>query len=237
MRIIEPMVLVEKGDAKRLLKKIEMAGRVCYKTEDKITDDSYSKFIEDKVLGMGHQSIVEHSSFTVKVICDRGVSHEIVRHRLAAYSQESTRYCNYGTEKFGGGITLINPFFFPQDTEEFNLWCEACECIENIYLTLLRKGKTAQEARSVLPNSLKTEIVITYNLREWMHFFKLRAARAAHPQMRQIAIPLLMYMKNHFAPLFDNIDYDHEFVEVFGDKLAKVIEVEDLSIQDATTLL
>jgi len=214
MKIINAYIEVPEIDGVVMLRNIEKAGRTCYKSETKITDDSYQAFIE-KIMKLGHHSMFEHEKVTVRIICDRGVTHEIVRHRLAAYSQESTRYCNYGNSD--RGCTFIKPFFFqsvnPDYNEEkkYHAWMYSMKQSEDAYLELLNRGATPQEARSVLPNSLKTEIVVTYNLREWRHFFSLRAAKAAHPQMQQVAIPLLLYFKEQLAPLFDDINYNKDF--------------------------
>ena len=186
MRIVKPSFHIEEVDGMELLKKIEKAGRTCYKSEDRITDDSALTFVKT-ICKSGHESVLEHEKVTVRIICDRGVSHEIVRHRIAAYSQESTRYCNYSNSKFGNEITVIEPLFFKDNPERYELWKTAMEQAEATYFSLLKIGASPQEARSVLPNSLKTEIVVTYNLREWKHFFKLRTSPAAHPQMREVA--------------------------------------------------
>ena len=169
-----------------IMKRIEEIGRVCYKSEDKITEDSYKKFLGN-IIKRGHESVLEHCSVTMKFICDRGVTHEIVRHRIGSYSQESTRYCNYSNDKFGNEITVIKPCFFEEGSDKYKLWYLGCMDAENAYFRLLEAGASPQEARSVLPNSLKTEIVVTYNIREWRHFFKLRCSKAAHPQMREVA--------------------------------------------------
>lgn len=204
MKIIKPSFQIEDIDGLELLKKIERAGRTCYKSEDKITEDSAIKFVKN-ICKSGHESVLEHEKITVRIICDRGVSHEIVRHRIAAYSQESTRYCNYSNDRFGKEITVIEPYFFKEKPEEYKLWKAAMEQTEKIYFALLDAGATPQEARSVLPNSLKTEIVVTYNLREWRHFFKLRTAPAAHPQMREIAVPLLEAFQKFVPVVFEGI--------------------------------
>lgn len=149
--------------------------------------------------------MLEHYSFSVKFIVDRGVSHEIVRHRLASFAQESTRYCNYNK---AGQVAFIRPLFFKEDTPEFDNWCEAMMAAEACYLDMIQKGKKPQEARAVLPNSLKTEIVMTANLREWRHFFNLRAVGttgAPHPQMREVAIPLLEELKECIPVVFDDL--------------------------------
>ena len=207
MRIIEPYVEVWPFNGKQILRNIEKAGRTCYKSEDRITDDSYVQFIRG-IIERGHESVLEHEKVTVKFVVDRGVSHEIVRHRIASFSQESTRYCRYGDE-----ITVIRPFWVDKsDYERGNgtWWHDACYVAEMRYLSLLEDGWTPQQARSVLPNSLKTEVVMTANLREWRHFFRLRASRAAHPQMRQVAIPLLLYLRERLHPAFNDIPYDED---------------------------
>lgn len=188
-----------------ILKAIEIAGRVCYKSEEHITETSASEFVR-MLVKRKHEAMIEHSSMTVKFICDRGVSHEIVRHRIASYGQESTRYCNYNKDKFGNEITVIRPLFYDEGTEKYDTWKLSCELAEKCYFKLLNTGSSPQEARSVLPNSLKTEIVVTMNMREWRHFFKLRTASAAHPQMREITIPLLNELKEKLPELFEDIE-------------------------------
>jgi thymidylate synthase (FAD) len=184
---------------------IETAGRVCYKSEDKITPTSSQQFCQ-RLTKLGHESVIEHSAMTVKFIVDRGVSHELVRHRLCAFSQESTRYCDYR-----GGVTFI----IPPWCEEVDIttpcdptyvdWFLAMEYAEQTYIALLRNNWTPQQARSVLPNSLKTEIVVTTNFREWRHIFKLRTSKASHPQMREIMIPLLTEVKRRIPVIFDSV--------------------------------
>jgi len=165
---------------------IEQAGRVCYKSEDKITDDSYSNFVDKLCHQYHHKSVSEHSSATFKIICDRGIMAEITRHRLSSFSIESTRYCNYGKDKFGKEISVIMPPDLTQD--QFEAWVEGCEQSEVSYFKMLDNGATPQIARSVLPTCLKTEIVMTCNFRSWEHFLELRTAKAAHPQIREIAL-------------------------------------------------
>jgi len=156
-------------------------------------------------LKSGHESVLEHEKISVRVICDRGVSHEIVRHRIASYSQESTRYCNYSKDKFNGELTFIKPCFWNEDDIKYQKWLETMQNVEKIYLELMSYGAMAQEARSILPNSLKTEIIVTMNLREWRHFFKLRTSERAHPQMREIAIMMLKKFKDIIPVIFDDI--------------------------------
>ncbi len=199
MEILKPYFVIEdEVQGEEILKKLETYARTCYKSEDKITADSAGPLIK-KLIQRGHESILEHEKITVRVICDRGVSHEIVRHRIGSYTQESTRYCNYQSR----GIKVIKPFFF--DREKYRLWEETMATCESAYNKLIELGASPQEARSVLPNSLKTEIVITYNLREWRHFFKMRCSKKAHPQMRQVAGPLLREFKKLVPIIFDDI--------------------------------
>lgn len=192
MKIIKPSIeLLDAPTYEAVLEKIERAGRVCYKSEDKIKDGSAEQFIRG-IIKRGHESVIEHASISVIVTCDRGVTHEIVRHRIASYSQESTRYCDYAGDKFGSEITVIEPCFLVPETEGWYLWKNACEMAEATYFDMLAFGCSPQEARSVLPNSLKTELVMTMNLREWRHFIKLRTSPAAHPQMREVAKMILL---------------------------------------------
>lgn len=207
MRIIEPSFeILDEINGEDILRKIEKIGRVCYKSENKITEDSAKRFVTN-ILKSGHESVIEHEKISVRIICDRGVSHEIVRHRIASYSQESTRYCNYNNEKFGNELTLIKPLFWSEDSREYRMWVDTMQTIEDTYNRLIDMGAEPQQARSILPNSLKTEIVVTMNLREWRHFFKLRSAKNAHPQMREVACALLDEFKKRIPVIFDDIEY------------------------------
>ena len=312
MKVIKPSV--EIIEEMNILKKIELAGRVCYKSEGLIGEGSAEKFIKN-IIKRGHESVIEHGSYifevdkpffkfmlsklrhlhlkgynlfirctndirpiisgnvrawrdffkacikedgklpyflilgtvdkrkdkevlfgefyenhnfngfctfreitkydlktineklthwdeTARFICDRGVTHEIIRHRPASYSQESTRYCNYSKDDFGNEITVIEPCYLEPGTEGYNFWYNACSSAEDSYFSMLDWGCTSQEARAVLPNSLKTEIIMTANLTEWNHFFKLRTSAAAHPQMREVANMLLDKMINKCLGVF-----------------------------------
>ena len=213
MKLIKPSFqIMGNVDGDAILKSIEVAGRTCYKSEDKITSDSAKKFVLG-ILEKGHESVLEHEKVTVRIICDRGVTHEIVRHRIASYSQESTRYCDYA----GGHVTFVIPPWVDVEPCEsivpltiignrsINIWLSAMNNAEHTYQALRKEGWRPEQARSVLPNSLKTEIVCTYNLREWRHFFKLRTADTAHPQMREITIPMLADFKRKIPVIFDDI--------------------------------
>ncbi len=217
MDIITPSVtIIDMKDYSQMLKKIERIGRVCYKSERNITETSAEQFVRN-IIKNGHESVIEHETVTVKVICDRGVTHEIVRHRLASYSQESTRYCNYSNDTFNNRITVIDiasGFKYDlnneTDAKKYAIWNEAMESAEKYYFELLKLGAVPQEARSVLPNSLKTEIIITMNLREWRHFFKLRLDKKAHPQMREVAGLIYKEFRKAMPVFFSSLDVDYE---------------------------
>lgn len=212
MIIVKPgFEIISSNDYDSMIKKIEKTGRVCYKSEDRIADATAETFIRG-ILKRGHESVIEHESITVRVTCDRGVTHEIVRHRIASYSQESTRYCNYTNDKFNNQISCIDIATGFQydlndetDRRKYEVWQEAMDAAEQAYFRMLELGAKPQEARSVLPNSLKTELVITMNLREWRHFFKLRAAAAAHPQMRELARMMLKEFAQQFPVFFEDL--------------------------------
>jgi len=200
IEVIEPSVEIYPDKyGTDILRAIEFAGRTCYKSEERITEDSAEKFVR-AILKRGHLSVIEHEKLTARVICDRGVTHEIVRHRIASYSQESTRYVNYSGQK----MKFIKPCFWEEDDDKYIEWFKFMERCAITYNGLIVMGATPQEARSVLPNSLKTEIVITYNLREWRHFFSMRCAKAAHPQMRQVADMLLEQISEEVPVIFED---------------------------------
>ena len=206
MRIIAPSTeILTPLDGDAILRHLELCGRVCYKSENRITPESAENFVRG-IIARKHEAVLEHFSFSVRFTVDRGVSHEIVRHRLASYCQESTRYCNYSGDRFGNEITVIKPYFLTEGTNGYKKWAEACETAEREYFTLLEWGCTPQEARAVLPNSLKTELIMTANLREWRHFFKLRTSPAAHPQMYEVTIPLLKEVQEKIPVLFEDLE-------------------------------
>ena len=230
MKIINPSVMLEDEiDGQAILKKLERIGRTCYKSEGNIKEDSAEKFVKN-IMNRNHMSVIEHESISVRIICDRGVTHEIVRHRIASYSQESTRYCNYSNDKFGNELTFIKPCFFDEGSEGYEIWKKSMQNIENEYMELIEVDAKPQEARSILPNSIKTELVMTMNLREWRHFFLLRCDKAAHPQMRQVANLILNLFKVNIPIIFDDIEpygtkvwefvnksyYFHEYAEQQG---------------------
>lgn len=188
-------------EGEKVYRTLELCGRTAYKSvSDNV--DSHREFVK-MILKSGHESVLEHFSVSILVICDRGVSHEIVRHRIASYTQESTRYCNYSKDKFGGEITVIRPPELEPTT--YDVWFHAMKSAEKAYMLLLEMGVSPQIARSVLPISLKTEIVMTMNLREWRYFLKLRNGVRAHPQMKEVASMILTYFKEKLPLIFSDI--------------------------------
>ena len=200
MRIIQPSVTIETSlQASKVYTQIEWFGRTAYKSEKRITEESTVPFIR-KLIASGHESILEHVSISVRFICDRGVSHELVRHRIAAYTQESTRYVDYSRR----GMEVIAPVFWQPKSTQWNIWENAMLAAEGAYNHLLL-GASPQQARSVLPNSLKTEIVATMNIRQWRHVLRQRTSTKAHPQMRQVMLLLLGQLQSALPILFEDI--------------------------------
>lgn len=227
MRIINPgFKFVYEPNAEQMLDTIEKAYRICYQSEPKGNRDS---FITNKIK-IGHESPLEHTNISVVIETNRGVTHEIVRHRIASFSQSSTRYCNYSKDKFGNELTFIRPEWISENvlgdwgklngwkecediSDEEMMWLNSCHQCEAVYLSLIAHGWTAQQARDVLNNSIATQIVVTMNVREWRHFFKLRAIGTTgqpHPEMLQITIPMLQMFKEKIPVLFDDLEVKHE---------------------------
>lgn len=208
MRVINAgYEIISNLNGAEILKHIERCARVCYKSEDRITDGSAEKMVA-ALIRSGHEAMLEHYSFTVKFICDRGVSHELVRHRIASFAQESSRYCCYAKDKFGKELTFINPCFWEPDSDNYARWFHEMDESEKTYLAMIESGATPEQARDILPTSIKTEIVMTANLREWRHFLKLRAEGVTgkpHPQMLEITIPFLKELKQKIPVVFDDI--------------------------------
>lgn len=200
MKLIKPSIeFLNMTDSP--LETIERAGRTCYKSEDKITENSAKIFVQ-KLLDRGHLAMIEHAWASYRVTTDRGVTHEIVRHRLFSYAQESTRFCDYKDRH----IQFIMPLWLETSSSFSNqCWRRFIAHTERIYKELRSEGWSPQMARSVLPNSLKTEIVITGNLREWRHFFQLRTAKSAHPQMQEIANMMLVDIRSRISIIFDDM--------------------------------
>ena len=213
MKILKPSIeIIDAPSYEAVLEKIERIGRVCYKSEDKITEGSAEGFIRG-IIKRGHESVIEHQNLTIKVICDRGVTHEIVRHRIASYSQESTRYCNYSGEKFEGQIAVIDiasgfgwDLSDHKDAMKYGIWLRAMEDADRHYQAMIAAGATPQEARAVLPNSLKTELVMTMNLRTWRHFLRLRDSLKAHPQAQEVAHMIAVELTERYPVFFEDLE-------------------------------
>lgn len=222
MKIIKPYFevyenLPDPAYTEWILFKLDKIGRTCYKSEASDDSESAGRFVR-KLIEHGHEAMLEHVSISVKFVVDRGVSHELVRHRMASFAQESTRYCNYSKDKFGNELTFIEPCFwsdtYPSNTWHLmNQWKLDMEMFEEKYMQMIKQGAKPEEARAVLPNSLKTEIWMTCNLREWRHVLKLRAAGTTgkpHPQMAEVMIQLLKYMKQYLPDVFFDIEVPHD---------------------------
>ena len=181
---------------RNMLALVETAGRTCYKSDPAVTPEPFVR----RIVHAGHHSVIEHANLTVRFITDRGVTHELVRHRLAAYSQESTRYCDYG----GDDIAFVRPVWSKENGNQH--WTNAMLAAEVYYKTLRQDGWSPQQARAVLPNSLKTEIVMTANLREWRHVLDLRCGKAAHPQIRELMLPLRSELAAHLPAVFEGTE-------------------------------
>ena len=209
MRWIDSSVkLLTTEPAESILARIELATRTCYRSEDKITEGSAEKLIRG-CLKRGHESIIEHGSLTFEVICDRGVSHQLVRHRMASYSQESTRYCAYNKDKFGNQLTFIKPYWVdePNHEEDVKAIDRATAYAEEAYLDMLNKGTPPDIARCILPNCLATKIIVTMNMRELRHFIKLRASKYAHGDIQIIAKQMYKIIKDYGLGVFvEDID-------------------------------
>lgn len=212
-------------DGYEILKNIERLARISYRSEGKMGNRANEKFLAG-LLDKGHESVFEHEHITAIITCDRGVSHELVRHRLASFTQESTRYCNYSKDRFGNEITYIVPVgylgeFFrfgknPEQHEEsspaYRHFIRALESAEKAYFGILEDGLPLDVARAVLPTCTKTTLAMTANLREWRHILKLRCERNAHPNMQEVAKKLLKEMHETVPLIFDDL-YDRWFPE------------------------
>lgn len=199
-----------------IIQNLERIARVCYQSEEKMTRDGESaRRMMRTLIENGHEAMLEHEKLTVLFTCDRGISHELVRHRMASFAQESTRYCNYSKGKFGHEVTFIRPCFLDNSSRAYNDWTRTIVECEQRYFDMLEAGCKPEEARDVLPTSLKTQVVVTANMREWRHILKLRCAKDAHPQMKELMIPLLMELKRRIPVLFDDIQADWDWYEEF----------------------
>ena len=209
MNLVSPKIEVEQFKSKPIMKNIERAGRTCYRSEGIITKDSYKTFLPN-IIKRGHESVLEHEKITVRLTCDVGVYKDLTRHRIASFSIESTRYCNYSKDKFGNEINFIEPIYC-DDEAKFQIWLECMVGIQQCYNRMAELGAKPDELRMMLPHSTAAQVVITANIREWRHILQLRAQKAAHPAVRQLMIPLLLYFKRRLPELFCDIEYDKEF--------------------------
>ena len=237
MLIIQPEIQVENYDGIKIMKNIERACRTCYRSEGLITEDSYKKLLKN-CINRGHESILEHEKITIRMICDIGVYKDLTRHRFGSFSIESTRYCNYGKDKFDNEIKFIEPVFYtPGVMEEYNdpikkndclktqYWERCMKFIESDYMDMTNiVGAKPDELRMLLPHSTAAEVTMTANIREWRHILGLRCSKAAHPAIRQLLIPLLLKFKEDMPELFSAIDYDIDFPK---EKYAKLSVMSD----------
>ena len=222
MKIIEPIVEVEKVDYNKIMKSLERACRTCYRSEDKITEESYKTLLKN-CINRGHESILEHEKITIRMICDIGVYKDLTRHRHASFSIESTRYCNYGKDKFENQIKFIEPVNIEKNTKLYEEWKTSCEEIEKHYIKMVELGATPDQMRMILPHSTAALVTMTANIREWKHIFSLRCTKHAHPAVEQVMIPLLLHFKQNMPEIFESIEYDEEFAK---NRYAKIVEME-----------
>lgn len=222
MKIIEPKIEIEKVDYNKLLKNLERACRTCYRSEDKITDESYKTLLKN-CINRGHESVLEHEKITIRMVCDIGVYKDLTRHRIASFSIESTRYCNYGKDKFDNQIKFIKPVNMEENTEIYKEWKASCEEIEKHYMKMANLNATPDQMRMILPHSTAAVVTMTANIREWKHILDLRCTKHAHPAVEQVMIPLLLHFKKNMPEIFDSVEYDEEFEK---DKYAKIKEID-----------
>ena len=209
MKVIQQSyeILTDLSNPMKILKDIERAGRVCYKSENCITDDSCVVFCK-KILSHGHEAVIEHSQLSIKFTVDRAIANELVRHRIASYCQESSRYVNYSKDRFCSEIKLIEPEdLLPRDSVDYSIWQASCKNAEEAYMSMISNGVKPEIARNVLPLSTATEIIMTANIRELRSVMKLRTSARAHPQMRSTMRKLLDDLKSKIPVLFDDISY------------------------------
>lgn len=232
MKIIQPEVYISQYDGVAIMKNIEKACRTCYRSEGNITDDSYKTLLKN-CINRGHESVLEHEKITVKLICDIGVYKDLTRHRIASFSIESTRYCNYGKDKFDNEIRFIQPIYYndawqianydgqamTEEEQKCYYWYNCMLNIEETYLDMAKLGCTPDEMRMILPHSTAAEVVMTANIREWKHILELRCSKAAHPAVQQVMIPILLNFKENMPVIFEDVPYNTEFDSL---KLAKV---------------
>lgn len=223
MKLVNPSIEVENYNGVQIMKNIERACRTCYRSEGNITDDSYKKLLNN-CINRGHESVLEHEKITVRMICDIGVYKDLTRHRFANFSIESTRYCNYGKDKFDNEIKIIKPCHIEEGTEMYADWYSAMQHMEHFYMRMVDNGAKPDQLRMLLPHSTASQVTMTANIREWRHILDLRTKNMTHPSIRQLLIPLLLKFKEDMPELFANIEYDKDFPK---DKYAVIKYIED----------
>lgn len=222
MKLVEPVLYVEDYDGKKIMHRIERACRTCYRSENLITEESYKALLKN-CLNRGHESILEHEKISIRMICDIGVYKDLTRHRFASFSIESTRYCNYGKDKYDNQIKFVKPVHIEEGTEIYDLWSKSLEQIEESYVKMSKLGAKPDQLRMLLPHSTAAEVNMTCNIREWRHILSLRCAKMTHPTIRQLMIPLLIKFKQDMPELFENIEYDEDFPK---EKYAKILPLD-----------
>ena len=223
MRLVEPWIKVENFDGVKIMKRIERACRTCYRSEDKISEESYKNILTN-CLNRGHESVLEHEKITVRIYSDIGTYKDLTRHRFASFSVESTRYCSYNKDKYGNEIAVVNPVYM-EDKEVFETWKKAIEDMEKAYMKMKELGASTDMCREILPHSTAAEYTMTANIREWKHILELRTTNHVHPAIRQVLIPLLLLFKEQMPEIFGDIEYDTEFNPKY---YAKLTMEEDL---------
>lgn len=226
MKLIEPRIEVEKFDSKKIMKNLERACRTCYRSEDKITEDSYKTLLQN-CINRGHESILEHEKITISMICDVGVYKDLTRHRFASFSIESTRYCNYGKDKFDNELKFIVPCNLKEGTPLYDTWKRTMEEVEKGYLEMSQASATVDQLRMLLPHSTAAKIFMTANIREWKHILSLRTTVHAHPAIQQLLIPFLLLLKKEMPEIYGDIEYNEKFEEMYNQPLAKLTFMKD----------
>lgn len=217
MRLVEPWIKVENFDGVKIMKRIERACRTCYRSEDKISEESYKNLLTN-CLNRGHESVLEHEKITVRIYSDIGTYKDLTRHRFASFSVESTRYCSYNKDKYENEIAVVNPVYI-EDKEVFETWKKAIEDMEKAYMKMKELGASTDMCREILPHSTAAEYTMTANIREWKHILELRTTNHVHPAIRQVLIPLLLLFKEQMPEIFGDIEYDKEFNPKYYAKL------------------
>ena len=222
MRLVDPVIYVEDYDGVKIMKRIERACRMCYRSEGNITEDSYKSLLKN-CISRGHESVLEHEKVSVRIRADIGTYKDLTRHRFASFSVESTRYCNYGKNKFDNEIKIIKPCHIEEGTELYDMWKEALEDMEKHYLAMSKAGAIPDQLRMILPHSTAAEYSMTANIREWKHILSLRCSNHTHPSIRQVLIPLLLKFKEDMPEIFGDVPYDEDFPK---EKYAKILPMD-----------